>query len=333
MNSQSDAFKRLQKLFDGDVFAQFSSNDFLIEYHKDLKKYSTMKLKASGHLITIKNKEALKLIIKKLTEEKLDYNVIGWGANLLLKKFSDTPYLQLDFEFPKSIFDEQSYQGSNKLPKELPKEFVLPASLSLAVMTSFASKVGLLGWEVFTGIPASLGGAIYMNAGTTLGEIGKLIKEVKVITKFGEEKNIIINYERDFSYRKNHFLASGDVVYEATVMNLGVSQSLTKTIRDYLEMRNKSQPLREATCGCVFKNYKTPEGRGVTCNAGKFIDIIGLKGFTFSDLKVSPKHANFLENSGESTFEDVMFVVDVLKKEMLLQYGISFETEAEFFKT
>jgi UDP-N-acetylmuramate dehydrogenase len=88
-------------------------------------------------------------------------------------------------------------------------------------------------------------------------------------------------------------------------------------------MRNRTQPLKEATCGCVFKNNET-------CLAGKSIDIMGLKGFTYKNLQVSPKHANFMENKGESTYEDVIEMISILKNELKLQYGTSFETEVEF---
>ena len=94
-------------------------------------------------------------------------------------------------------------------------------------------------------------------------------------------------------------------------------------------MRNRTQPLKEWTCGCIFKNHHDPHS-DVTCRAGLFIDIIGLKGLTIKNLKISPKHANFMENSSESSYEDVIQMISVLQKELKLQFGVSFETEVEF---
>ncbi len=291
-------------------------DDVIVETNKDLTKFSTMKLKSFGDLITVKSKLGLKFVIKKLNENKISYRVLGWGANILLPKNSNIPYLQLDIPFEKSMLDQ------------VHNEYTLPASVSLAVLTAHASRFGLKGWEVFTGIPASLGGAIFMNAGTNLGEIGSLVKEVKIITNDGNEKLIKID-NHSFSYRKNHFVNNGDVIYEATLANIGVDDSVKLKIRDYLEMRTRTQPLKEATCGCVFKNYHDLE-RGFTCRAGQFIDIIGLKGFTHNGLRVSPKHANFMENFGESNYDDVLFMIQFIKDELKLQYGVDFSPEVEF---
>lgn len=287
-----------------------------VEIDKDLKKYSTMKLNAVGDLLTVRDLDALKKTVSVLSQEKIEYRLIGWGANMLLPTRATAPYLQLDFSFDKTVLDSVHV------------EYVLPASVSLAVLTAHAAKFGLIGWEVFTGIPASLGGALFMNAGTNLGEIGSLVKEVRLVTKFGEEKLIKVD-KNSFSYRHNHFVEPGDVIYQATLINKGTDAKISQKIKEYLEMRNKTQPLKEATCGCVFKNYHDNE-RGLTCRAGQFIDIIGLKGLTYKGLRVSPKHANFMENFGESNYEDVCTMIEILKKELKLQYGVDFTPEVEF---
>lgn len=287
-----------------------------LEIGKDLKKFSTMRLDAIGDLITVKNKEALKSVTKYLTQNNFKYRVLGWGANLLLPKTSTIPYLQLAFDFNRSFFEK---------PQD---EYILPASVSLATLTSHANKFGLKGWEVFTGIPASLGGAIFMNAGTNLGEIGSLIKEVNLVTKNGEEKLIKID-RHSFTYRHNHFVEEGDVIYQARLIHFGIDEAISRKIREYLEMRTRTQPLKEWTCGCIFKNHQDLD-RSVTCRAGLFIDIMGLKGLSIKNLQISPKHANFMENRGESSYEDVMMMITVLQKELKLQTGVSFETEVEY---
>lgn len=290
--------------------------DVEIEIDKDLKKYSTMRLDARGDLITVKSVEGLKAALKALTKNNIQYRALGWGANILLPAKAELPYVQLDFPFDRTMFDS---------PRD---EYILPGSVSLATMTAHANRFGLKGWEVFTGIPASLGGAIFMNAGTNLGEIGSVIKEVKLITKNGEEKSVIID-KTSFSYRHNHFVENGDIIYEARLIHFGLDEAISKKIREYLDMRNRTQPLKEWTCGCIFQNHHD-RLRDVTCRAGLFIDIMGLKGLTIKNLKISPKHANFMENSGESSYEDVLQMISVLQKELKLQFGVSFETEVEY---
>lgn len=293
------------------ILASFPS--ILLEEGKDLTKLSTMRLKAIGNLITVKSVEDLKQLLPALKNEKIGYRMLGWGANQLLPKESEIPYITLSLPFDKTYLDEV---------RDL---YELPASVSLSIMSSHAVKNGLKGWEVFTGIPASLGGAIFMNAGTNLGEICSIIKEVTLVTSTGELKVEIINKE-SFSYRKNHFVEIGDVIVGAKLVHLGQSPEITNQIKEYLALRNRTQPLKESTCGCIFKNYnKSSE----ICRAGMFIDIIGLKGFTHKDIQISPKHANFMVNLGDSNLDDISKTIDIVKKELMLQYGVEFETEVK----
>ena len=293
------------------ILASFPS--ILLEEGKDLTKLSTMRLKAIGNLITVKSVEDLKQLLPALKNEKIRYRMLGWGANQLLPKESEIPYITLSLPFDKTYLDEV---------REL---YELPASVSLSIMSSHAVKNGLKGWEVFTGIPASLGGAIFMNAGTNLGEICSIIKEVTLVTSAGELKVEIINKE-SFSYRKNHFVEIGDVIVGAKLVHLGQSPEITNQIKEYLALRNRTQPLKESTCGCIFKNYNKSSD---ICRAGMFIDIIGLKGFTHKDIQISPKHANFMVNLGDSNLDDISKTIDIVKKELMLQYGVEFETEVK----
>jgi UDP-N-acetylmuramate dehydrogenase len=280
------------------------------EENKDLKNFTTMRLKACGDLITVKSVEGLRKVQLLFKEKSMRFHILGMGANQLIPTKLNYPYLKLDLPFDKSYLDS------------VRENYILPASVKLSVLSSHATKNGLTGWEAFTGIPATIGGATFMNAGTNLGEIGPLITKVRLITASGEQKTVEIN-ESSFSYRKNHFVNNGDVIYEIEMRHLGVDPAISKKIRDYLALRNKTQPLKESTCGCVFKNSHGT----VTCRAGKFIDIMGLKGFGSDKVRISPKHANFMENLGDASDEDVKFMINCVKEELKLQYGVDFETE------
>ncbi len=139
----------------------------------DLTGFTTMRLHSRGTLIEVFEVEALQKLIPLLKKDNIPYLLLGWGANQLLP--SVVPGFVIHLKMP------------HILPDELHPEYQLPASISLNQLTSLALKFGLKGWEVFTGIPASLGGAIYMNAGTNLGEIGKLIRQVTLVTTVGDE--------------------------------------------------------------------------------------------------------------------------------------------------
>ena len=283
-----------------------------LELNKDLTKFSTMRLKCTGDLITVRSVEGLKACLKSLTNSSVKYRVLGMGANQLLEEVSAIPYIKLALPFDKSYLSEV---------KEI---YSLPASVSLSVLSSHAVKNGLTGWEAFTGIPATLGGAVFMNAGTNLGEIGPLVKKVFVIDKDGEEKEITTD-ESSFSYRKQNFLSEGDFIYQVEMKHNGEDPAISKQIKDYLELRNRTQPLKEWTCGCIFKNSKNKR----TCLAGKFIDIMGLKGLTHNGMRISPKHANFMENTDSASHKDVVALINIIKDELLLQYGVDFETEVK----
>lgn len=276
----------------------------------DLTKYTTFKLNSSGDLVEVNSIAALQKLLPLLTKHKKSYLVVGWGANQILPAKCEDLIVHLDFSFDAEYLNQAR------------DEYILPASLGINHLTAHAVKFGLKGWEVFTGIPASLGGAIYMNAGTNLGEIGKLVKKVQLITPAGEFREEIIT-AKSFSYRKNHFVGPGEIIVGATLSHLGLDESIPQKIKDYLEYRKKTQPLATKNCGCVFKNplKELP--------AGKLIDLLQLKGLSVGDLRVSPKHGNFMENSGKANWDQFRTLVEVINFEMDHFFGIEFELEVK----
>lgn len=299
-----------------EILDKLKSNipELLIEKDRDLSNKSTMYCLSSGDLITVRDKDSLLKLIQFFHELDFDYTVLGFGSNQILPENSDKPFIKLDFSIDKSYLEEKR------------ESYILPASFALNQLTGMAIKFGFKGWEVFTGIPASLGGAVYMNAGTSLGEIGNVIKRVSYISKSGALFDHFVSKE-SFSYRKNHFLQEGDIIYEVELKHNGVDDQIGPKIRDYLKLRSNTQPLTSKTCGCIFKNYHLDGDE--SCHVGKFIDIMGLKGLNLNQIRVSPVHGNFFENSGNGQKKDVVNLIEIVKKELELQYGIVFETEVK----
>ncbi len=289
--------------------------DLEISLDKDLTNKSTMRLKARGNLVIIKTKDALSKALLALNKHSIHYKVLGAGSNQLLKPTSEVVYIELEFSFDKSV-----------LSKALEK-YLLPASIPLNILTAHAIKFGLKGFESFTGIPATLGGAVFMNAGTGLGEIGTIVKKVMIMQPSGIERVENINKD-SFSYRKNNFLKPGEVIFEVELAPLSLDPGISKIIRDYLDYRTRTQPLDAKTCGCAFKNDHD-FFQDKTCQAGKFIDLAGLKGFSVNGIRVSQKHGNFLENTGDGNYFDVINVMDRVKMELELHFGIKFNREVE----
>ncbi len=278
----------------------------------DLSKFTTIKLKKVGDVLIVRSLESLKKSLEIIKRYKKKYHLVGWGANQILLNTKDVIFIKIMFDF------DRSYLAS---PKD---EYVLPANVPLNILTSHAKKFGLSGWEVFTGIPASLGGAIYMNAGTNLGEMKDIVKSVTILRTSLNVEEVVVD-ETSFSYRENSIIKPGDIIVGATLFHHGLDDLIGKKIDNYLTLRKETQPLQSFNCGCVFKNFD------INHRAGQYIDVIGLKGLRLGDLMVSEKHANFIENTGSAKSEDFVNLTEELKYQLELFSGIQFELEAKVY--
>lgn len=286
-----------------------------LKLQEELTKLTTLQLKSTGDLIISKTEGSLVELMMLLKEHGQSFQIIGNGSNALLPERLSTPLIKLDFKFDKSVLDE------------IKPEYELPASTPLNFLTSRAIKHGFKGWNCFTGIPGSLGGAIFMNAGTSKGEISSIVSSVKILRVNGIVEEVFVT-PANFSYRKNHILNKGDVIVSAKIKHLGIDSSVADEIKSYLKLRSDSQPLWEKTCGCTFKNRKA---EGTTCAAGQVIDILGLKGTEYKGLKVSTKHGNFIENTGSATKESYLELVEKINSAVEKENGYRFETEVVIF--
>jgi UDP-N-acetylmuramate dehydrogenase len=276
----------------------------------DLTNLSTFRMASRGDWIGVASEAALAALLRLLNTHQVGYRVLGWGANQVLRPRETDVFLHLDFPVPAEALAHAR------------DEYELPASLGLNLLTSHAVQFGLKGWENLTGIPASLGGALYMNAGTSLGEIAAITRRVRVMGRDGTIRTVEITPE-SFSYRHNHFVAPGEVIVGATLIHHGLEPALGEKIKGYLETRRRTQPLATRNCGCVFKNASPSR------QAGRLIDLTGLKGLSVGALRISPRHANFMENAGGATWEDFQRLTNVINQQMLLHWGVSFELEVK----
>lgn len=282
----------------------------LCKWNVDLTNLSTFRMSSHGSLLEISSEAALAKSLQILNQYQVPYRVLGWGANQVLAHEEKDVLIKLNFPF-----DQQTLNVVRE-------DYELPASVGLNVLSAHALKFGLKGWEVLTGIPASLGGALFMNAGTSHGEIRQIVKSVRVMEKTGHIRNEQITADH-FSYRKNHFVRGGEVIVGAVLFHHGIDALIPDKIRHYLELRRQSQPLATKNCGCVFKNASP------TRQAGRLIDVTGLKELIVGALRVSPKHANFMENLGGADAENFQQLVKVINRQMELHWGVGFELEVK----
>jgi len=197
------------------------------------------------------------------------------------------------------------------------------AGISLARLAATALSAGLSGLEFAGGIPGSLGGAVFMNAGAYGGEM----KQVVVSTEYLETDGTIGTVSGDdhaFSYRTSIFAKTGRIVLRSR-MNLVPKDAneIRKTMQDFNQRRRDKQPLQYPSAGSFFKR---PEGHF----AGALIEQTGLKGLTVGGAQVSEKHAGFVINIGGATARDVCKLMELVKQKVYENTGVMLEPEVRF---
>ncbi|MGI9951143.1 UDP-N-acetylmuramate dehydrogenase [Moorellaceae bacterium AZ2] len=187
-----------------------------------------------------------------------------------------------------------------------------------------ARHAGLTGLEFAAGIPASVGGAVVMNAGTPEGSVGRLVEKVEVLDRGGKLLTLK-GEELDFNYRESKLKGAGLVVI-ATEFSLkeGDKKEIAEAVSRNLALRRRKQPLNWPNAGSIFKN---PPGY----YAGWLIEQVGAKGWRRGDAEVSSLHANFIINRGRATASDVLYLVARIQQAVAEKFGIFLETEIEIW--
>ena len=197
------------------------------------------------------------------------------------------------------------------------------AGASLAALCCFARDNGLTGLEFAYGIPGSVGGAVYMNAGAYGGDMSQVISSASSITSDGTfaERGV---EELELGYRTSLFRKNGEIIVSATfTLEMGDKNQIADTMTEIIGKRKKSQPLEYPSAGSTFKR---PEGYF----AAALIDECGLKGCSVGGAQVSEKHAGFVINYQKATCRDVLDLVEVIKQRVKDEKGVDLETEIIF---
>ncbi|MBQ8748432.1 MAG: UDP-N-acetylmuramate dehydrogenase [Oscillospiraceae bacterium] len=194
------------------------------------------------------------------------------------------------------------------------------AGVSMARCATFAANLGLSGLEFAHGIPGSVGGGVYMNAGAYGGEICQVCTEVEVMDADGNSR-VLTGEEMDFSYRHSRLECTGDIVLSATfALTKKPTEEIRSVMQDLMTRRRNSQPLDLPSAGSAFK-------RPVGGYAAALIDQTGLKGYRVGSAAVSEKHAGFVVNLGGATAEDVKKLLQDVSQKVFASTGISLEPE------
>lgn len=199
------------------------------------------------------------------------------------------------------------------------------AGASLQSVCLAALDNSLTGLEFAYGIPGSVGGALFMNAGAYGGEMKDIVKSCRYINGEGELKEMSAG-EMELSYRSSVFSKRNYVITSVTFqLETGEAAAIKSRMEELMSRRRDKQPLEYPSCGSTFKR---PEGYF----AAALIEECGLKGYSVGGAQVSSKHSGFVVNTGGATFEDVMAVVDEVKRVVLEKKGVQLECEMLILK-
>ncbi|MBQ9072451.1 MAG: UDP-N-acetylmuramate dehydrogenase [Bacilli bacterium] len=276
-----------------------------------IKDYTTYKVGGKAICIVIPEDENCLIdLLMYLRDNNIKHMILGNGSNVI---FNDSGYngviIKLD--------------NFNNL-KIIGNKIIVGAGYMLNKLALRVSRLGFTGMEFATGIPGTVGGAVYMNAGAYKTDMGYIVTNVKVLTPDYEIK-VLKNKDLDFHYRTSFLQKNKDYIcLEATITLIkGNAEEIMELINERKKRRVETQPLEYPSAGSVFRN---PEGDF----AGRIIEEIGYKGKSIGGAQVSEKHANFIINTGSATGEDVKKLINEIKDKVKDKYNIELKVEQEF---
>ena len=276
--------------------------------NEKISNYTTYRVGGKARAICYpKGEEELIKLVSLLKEKGIKYFVLGNGSNVL---FSDNMYDGIIIKLDN--FNKISIDGNI---------ITVGAGYPLIKLSNDAMRNSLVGLEFANGIPGTVGGAVFMNAGAYGEDMSKIVESVRVLTSDGKIKEFT-QKQMKFSYRTSILQEHLDYVCISAKLKLasGDKEEIEKIMTERRLQRKATQPLNYPSAGSVFRN---PEGM----YAGKLIDDMGLKGYTIGKAKVSEKHANFIINTGNAKASDIKRIIDLIKQKALVKYNVRLRVE------
>lgn len=262
------------------------------------------------YLVFPKDTNSLISLLKNLKNSNIKYKIFGNGSNILA---SD------------NLYDGVIIKLSKLDELEINKTCVkVGAGYNLILLSSVCASNNLKGLEWASGIPGTVGGAVYMNAGAYLKSISDVLTEIKVLDENFNIKKMNVD-ELNYSYRKSNLMENKYIVLEATFkLEKGDKEEILNIMKDRKKRRMESQPLNYPSAGSVFRN---PEND----YAGRLVEECNLKGYSIGGAEISNIHANFVINKNNATSTDIKNLIELAKKSVYDKFNINLKVEQEFF--
>jgi UDP-N-acetylmuramate dehydrogenase len=281
-----------------------------IEFDCSMMEHTTFRVGGHAEALCICDElDEIQRLLAYLSKENIPYFLVGRGSNVLVK---DSGFKGVVMKLHGTLAAVQEEET------ELPM-LIGGGGLNIVEMLSYCKEKGLGGVEFLAGIPGTLGGAVAMNAGAWGKDMGTVVQEIHCVTRKGDLMVRDRSHLR-FSYRALSIPEGAVIVKTKLGLHRESREIVSRRMTDYLSRRKERQPLEYPSAGSVFKN--PPNGF-----AGRLIEEAGLKGKRIGGAMVSPKHANFIVNTGEARAEDILALMDLIRQKVMERSGIELEPE------
>ncbi|UPM53142.1 UDP-N-acetylmuramate dehydrogenase [Gottfriedia acidiceleris] len=286
-------------------------NDSSLLINEPLANHTTMKIGGPAEYLVIpKTVNEIKEIINLANEHEVNVTVIGRGSNLLV---SDQGIEGVVIKISDCL-DHIEVEGT---------KVVVGAGYSVIRLATQLSRKGLSGLEFASGIPGSVGGGVYMNAGAHQSDFSTITSRAHILFPDGTME-WLSNEELDFSYRTSvlQHKRKGFVLEAELQLQEGSKEASTALMQKNKDYRRETQPWNYPCAGSIFRNP-------LPLYAGNLIERADLKGYQIGGAKVSEMHGNFIVNAGNATSKDVLDLIAYIKKTILEKFNVQLETEVE----
>lgn len=299
-----DCIKQIEKIIDKNF----------IKLDEPMSKHTSFRVGGNADAyIIVQNKENLIEVLKIAKEYNLPITIVGNGTNLLVK---DNGIRGLVINYASSNFE---IIDANKVDEYKIK---VDSGVKNGVFVQFLLKNELTGFEFVAGIPGTIGGAIYMNAGAFGGEIANIVESVTYISLKDLKIYTLKNEQCEFAYRTSIFEQDEDKIILEAIFNFkkGKKEEIAQKMDEFRNKRLSSQPLDKPSAGSTFK-------RGENFITAKLIDECNLKGYKIGGAQVSEKHAGFIINTGNASAKDIIDLIKYVKTKVYEKFGVEIKPE------
>lgn len=274
-----------------------------------MKEYTSFRAGGSAALLVMpENAEELSYALKVLDERGVKHLVVGNGSNLLVR---DTGYEGVILRIGEPF--QQIRVTGNRIETG--------AGVLLSAAAREACNASLTGFEFASGIPGTVGGAVFMNAGAYDGEISQIIESAEILSKDGSRIFTLNKGELELSYRNSILQRTGDVLLKAVfLLEPGDREKIADRMKELAARRAEKQPLDYPSAGSFFK-------RPHNHFAGKLIQDAGLQGLSKGGAQVSTLHAGFIINTGGATATDIIDLMEIVRGTVYEEFGVLLEPE------